>query len=121
MRLGYQAGRDKEISVITMIKRLPLLFAIAALGITSIAPAADARPRRDREQDAAYKARQQGRIMSLRTIESRVMPRMRGAEYLGPELDAGSGTYRLKFMRQGRVIWVDIDARTGQVLGRSGN
>ena len=105
-----------------MVKRTALLLGIAALGLTAVAPAAEARPKRDhREQDAAYKARQQGRIMSLRTIESRVMPRMRGAEYLGPELDAGSGTYRLKFIREGRVIWVDIDARTGQVLGRSGN
>ena len=105
-----------------MVKHIPLLMAVAALGVTSLAPAADARPRRDhREQDAAYKARQQGRIMSLRTIESRVMPRMRGAEYLGPELDAGSGTYRLKFMRGGRVIWIDVDARTGRVLGRSGH
>ena len=105
-----------------MVKHIPLLIAVAALGVTSLAPAADARPRRDhREQDAAYKARQQGRIMSLRTIESRIMPRMRGAEYLGPELDAGSGTYRLKFMRGGRVIWIDVDARTGRVLGRSGH
>ena len=105
-----------------MVKHIPLLMAVAALGVTSLAPAADARPRRDhREQDAAYQARQQGRIMSLRTIESRIMPRMRGAEYLGPELDAGSGTYRLKFMRGGRVIWIDVDARTGRVLGRSGH
>ena len=52
-----------------MVKHIPLLMAVAALGVTSLAPAADARPRRDhREQDAAYKARQQGRIMSLRTI-----------------------------------------------------
>ena len=104
-----------------MVKRIPLFVAAAAIGLTSMAPAADARPRRDREQDAAYKARQQGRIMSLRTIEARVMPHMRGAEYLGPELDAGSGTYRLKFMRGGRVIWIDVDARTGRVLGKSGN
>ena len=104
-----------------MVKRIPLLLAAAALGLTTMAPAADARPRaRDREQDQAYKARQQGRIMPLRTIESRVKPRMRGAEYLAPELN-GSDTYRLKFMRDGRVIWVDVDARTGQVLGRSGN
>jgi uncharacterized membrane protein YkoI len=104
-----------------MVKRIPLLLAVAAIGLTSLAPAADARPRRDREQDAAYKARKQGRIMSLRSIESRIMPHMRGAKYLGPELDAGSGTYRLKFMRGGRVIWIDVDARTGRVIGKSGN
>ena len=97
---------------------VPLL--IAALGMTAVAPMADARPR-DREQDAAYQARKQGRIMPLPRIERSVKPRMRGADYLGPELDSRSGTYRLKFVRNGRVIWVDVDARTGRVRGRSGD
>ena len=95
------------------------LLLSAALGLTALAPAADARPR-DREQDTAWKATKQGQYLPLRSIESRVIPRMRGADYLGPELDAGSSTYRLKFMRGGQVIWVDIDARTGEVVGRSG-
>ena len=47
-----------------------------------------------------------------------ILPRMRGAEYLGPELDVAEGRYRLKFMRGGDVIWIDVDARTGQVLGQ---
>jgi uncharacterized membrane protein YkoI len=103
-----------------MVMRFTLL--LAAIAITAAAVPADARPRdRDRDQDAAYRATQQGRIMPLRMIEARVLPRMGDADYLGPELDAGSGTYRLKFMRGGRVSWVDVDARTGQVLGRSGN
>lgn len=58
--------------------------------------------------------------MSLRSIESMVVPRMRGFDYLGPELDASSGRYRLKFLRAGEVVWIDIDARTGQVLAQSG-
>ncbi len=100
---------------------LRFLILVAACGMTAFAPAADARPK-DREQDVAYKARQQGRIMSLRSIESRVLPRMGDAEYLGPELDGGSGIYRLKFMtRRGRVIWIDVDGRTGAVLGKSGD
>ena len=102
-----------------MKMRIALL--IAGLGLTAMTPAAAERQPRDREQDAAFKATQAGRFLSLRTIESRVVPRMRGAEYLGPELDASSGRYRLKFMREGRVIWVDVDARSGQVLGKSGN
>ena len=59
--------------------------------------------------------------MSLRDIERRVVPNMPGASYLGPEFDRSSGTYRLKFMRRGNVTWVDIDGRTGAVIGRSGN
>ena len=38
-------------------------------------------------------------------------------DYLGPELNGD--TYRLKFMRGGRVIWVDVDAATGRILRRS--
>ena len=94
---------------------------LAVIGLAVMVQPADARPGRDRDQDAAYRATQQGRIMPLRSIESRIVPQMRGADYLGPELDPGSGTYRLKFMRGGRVIWVDVDARSGQVLGKSGN
>jgi uncharacterized membrane protein YkoI len=92
---------------------------IAVIGIAVLAVPADSRPR-SREQDAAFQATQQGRIMPLRHIEARVRPQMQGADYLGPELDAGSSRYRLKFMRDGRVIWVDVDARTGRIIGRSG-
>jgi hypothetical protein len=95
------------------------LLVAAAFGLTALTPAADARPR-DKEQDTAWKATKQGHYLPLRSIENRIVPKMRGADYLGPELDAGSSTYRLKFMRGGEVIWVDIDARTGEVVGRSG-
>lgn len=96
--------------------RIPFLFTLAA---ALAAPSAEARPR-DKEQDAAFKGTQAGRLMPLRTIESRIVPRMGDADYLGPEFDPANGRYRLKFMREGRVIWIDIDARTGQVLGQSG-
>jgi uncharacterized membrane protein YkoI len=112
------AKRELRQNVKLMVSRLFLL--LAAFGTVAIAPAADARPR-DREQDVVFKAMKQGRIMPLRQIEARVLPRMRGAEYLGPELDPGSGTYRLKFMHGGRVIWIDVDARTGEVIGKSGH
>ena len=95
------------------------LILSALLGLTALAPAADARPPRDRDQDAALRALQEGRIMSLRSIESMVVPRMRGFAYLGPELDTASGRYRLKFLRGDEVVWIDIDARTGQVLSQS--
>ena len=102
-----------------MVSRIFIALAAAGL-LTAPVAATEAQRGRDRDQDQAYEARKQGKILSLREIESRILPRMRGAEYLGPELNSGS-TYRLKFMRGGRVIWVDIDARTGQVIGSSGN
>lgn len=98
-----------------MIK--PFLISLTALAI--VAAPVDARPR-DREQDAAFRGTQEGRFVPLRIIEGRIVPRMRGFDYLGPELDPGAGRYRLKFMREGQVVWIDVDARTGEVVGRSG-
>ena len=34
---------------------------------------------------------------------------------------AAAATYRLKFMRGGRVVWIDVDARNGKVLQTSGD
>lgn len=115
--LSLYARSDSSDSVSPMSLRI--LFLIAASGMTALAPAADARPR-DREQDAAFRATQQGRFMPLRAIESRILPHMHGFHYIGPELDPGAGRYRLKFMRGPQVIWIDVDARSGDVIGRSG-
>ena len=87
----------------------------AALGVGLIASPVLADPPRD--QDRAFEATREGRSMPLPKIERRVLPFMGGADYLGPEFDGD--TYRLKFMRGGRVIWVDVDAATGRILRRS--
>lgn len=60
-----------------------------------------------------------GNVLSLREIERKVLPTMSGAEYLGPAYDSAAMAYRLKFLRDGRVMFVDIDARTGKILRRS--
>ena len=100
-----------------MLKPLSLLGIAAAL--VAVAAPADARPK-ERAPDSAFEARQQGRILPLPEIEARFRTRMRDADYLGPELDMASGRYRLKFLRGERVIWIDVDGRTGQEVGRSG-
>ncbi len=92
------------------------LVLIAALGLSALTPAADARPR-TKEQDAAFRATKEGHIMPLRVIEAIIVPRMGSATYLGPELEGER--YRLKFIRDGQVIWIDVDARTGRIAGRS--
>jgi hypothetical protein len=103
---------------LNMVQKL-ILF-LAALGMAATAATAEAKPRH-RDQDVAFEATQQGRIMPLRVIERRIVPQMGGAEYLGPELDGASSRYRLKFMRRGRVIWVDVDGKSGRVVGKSGD
>lgn len=71
----------------------------------------------ERDQDRAFQAYREGRSMPLPKLERRVMPFMGGADYLGPEFNGQ--TYRLKFMQNGRVIWVDVDAATGRIIRRS--
>ena len=106
------------------VMKLFRAFFSAALGASLLASPVLAEGPRDREgreqkrdQDRAFEATQEGRSMPLPKIEQRVMPFMGGADYLGPELNGG--TYRLKFMRGGHVIWVDVDAATGRIIRRS--
>jgi hypothetical protein len=62
-----------------------------------------------------------GQGVSVREIERRVIPRMPGAQYLGFDYDRSTDVYTLKFLRNGSVIWVDVDGRTGAIVRRSGN
>jgi uncharacterized membrane protein YkoI len=96
---------------------IPSVLAAAML----LAAPADAQERRPRlsatrggEQVEAYRQAQQGEILPLPEIRARV--RVRGADFIGADFDGR--IYRLKFMRGGEVIWIDVDARTGQIIGR---
>jgi hypothetical protein len=90
-----------------------LLAALAALTPLT----AQAAPRRD-AQGEVRKDMREGKVSSLRDIERRVLPSMSGMQYLGPEYDPAAMAYRLKFIRDGRVVFVDVDARSGQVLNQ---
>ena len=71
----------------------PVLTSIVlALTAASLAMPAEAQRRGDQYQ--AFQARKSGQVLSLREIEDRVLPRMAGANYLGPEYD--DGVYRLR-------------------------
>jgi hypothetical protein len=73
------------------------------------------------DQGEARREMKAGNQLSLREIENRVVPPMKrkGAEYLGPTYDTAAHAYRLKFIQKGRVVFVDVDARTGRVINRS--
>jgi hypothetical protein len=96
-----------------MILRTLLVAAALAAGLTSVSALAD--PSRD--SDRAFKATRDGRSMPLPQLERRVLPFMGGADYLGPEMNGG-GVTRMKFMQNGRVIWVDVDGQ-GRIIRRS--
>lgn len=71
------------------------------------------------DQGEARREMRAGNQLSLREIERRILPQMRGSEYLGPSYDRTARAYRLKFIRDGRVTYIDVDARTGRVISRS--
>lgn len=100
------------------MKRVLALFCAVVLTVSG-ASSAQAQDQRRSDQGEARKEMQAGRVLSLREIEQRVLPQMRGSEYLGPSYDSTARAYRLKFIRDGRVSFVDVDARTGQVISRS--
>jgi nucleoside-specific outer membrane channel protein Tsx len=91
-----------------------LLLPLAALALTApVLAHAQAN-----EQNQARRDMRAGNVKPLREIENRILPTMSGAEYLGPEYDPVALAYRLKFIRNGRVIFVDVDARSGEVLNQ---
>jgi uncharacterized membrane protein YkoI len=99
------------------MRKLIVSCLAGALLATGLAGPAAAQPRSD--QGEARKEMQAGNILRSREIEARILPTMRDAEYLGFAYDSTAMAYRLKFIREGRVLFVDVDARTGRVLRRS--
>ncbi|HEY6814537.1 MAG TPA: PepSY domain-containing protein [Croceibacterium sp.] len=101
-----------------MRKQIAFLAAAALVAGGVAAPAAAQRGRNaaQGEQAMAREEMQAGREMSSRDIERRIVPQMRDSDYLGFEYDPGASAYRLKFLKDGQVTWVDVDARTGRVL-----
>jgi uncharacterized membrane protein YkoI len=100
-----------------MLMRSSKLFAGAAAVLLTLGSVPAAAQRGD--QDEAFEAARSGAIKPLGDIIRNVAPKVRG-DFLGSDYDAADRTYSLKFMRDGSVVVVDVDARTGQVLGTRG-
>jgi hypothetical protein len=98
--------------------KLTLSFVLITTLFSGTTVPADARRG---DEDGAYRALQGGAIRSLRDIETGLVPDMkrRGADYIGGEF-LGAARYRLKFMRDGSVIWIDVDGRTGDIVAKAG-
>ena len=103
------------------MKAVRSLFAgiVTALAMVALMAPAAAQDKPRGDQGEARREALAGTQLSLREIERRVLPQMSGAEYLGPAYDSTVRAYRLKFIRDGRVTYVDVDARTGRIIGRS--
>lgn len=109
-------------SVCVPIAAATALLSLGGGGNAALARTADGMVAQDQSRDDQGDARREmraGNQLSLRQIEQRILPQMRGSEYLGPSYDSTARAYRLKFIRDGRVTYIDVDARSGRVISRS--
>jgi len=79
---------------------------VAGLAAAIAVPAAAA-------PNEAQDLRRAGEIMPFDVIQRRVLQEVPG-EYMGAQFDPGTRRYRFRFMRDGNLINVDVDARTGE-------
>ena len=93
-----------------------LFASVVAIALVSGGLAVPAAAQSGGDQASAREEMRAGRILPPREIERRVLPQMRGHEYLSFEYDGASSAYRLKFIKEGQVVWVDVDARTARIL-----
>ena len=99
------------------MKRLRLIAGMGVMAALFAAnPPAQASSQRD-EQDAARRAMLDGQVMPFSVIKRRVDAAMGGATYLGSEFNPSTNRYRLKYVKDGKVVWVDADGRTGDIIG----
>ena len=97
--------------------RVIVLLAAAGLAATPTHAFAQRGLQRD-EQNGAYRAMQQGQALPFTEIRRRVSITVPNAQFIGVEIIGGT-IYRLKYMRDGRVLWVDVDGRSGDIVRRS--
>ncbi len=100
-----------------MKMKLPLFMAACAV----LASCGHANAQHRGQQQEVFDQTRNGRILPLKEIERRVLPTMGNTQYIGFDFDSVSGIYTLKFLRNGDVIWVAVDGRSGQIIGRTGN
>jgi uncharacterized membrane protein YkoI len=101
------------------LRRSFMVTFASGLALAALAVPVAAQDQLQSDQGKARDEIKKGTQLSLREIERRILPKMQGSEYLGPAYDSTANAYRLKFIRDGRVTYVDVDAKTGTVIRRS--
>lgn len=101
-------------------------FRIQILVVTFLAPLlaldVSASARGDKDQDHLRQAAAEGQVIPLKRLIENVRARAPYSDmtYLGgPQFDAATMRYGLKFLDGNRVVIVYVDARTGRILGRN--
>ena len=95
---------------------MQFLAAFLALGL--LFASADAQAIEDpSDQDAALAGARSGALMSFGDIRERVSARV-GGRFIGCDCDPNSARYTMRYLRGNKVVEVDVDARTGNILGK---
>lgn len=96
-------------------------LAVLTAGSVTVPARADPEPRAPRhhsDQNEARRAMLSGNVMPFSVLKRRVEQQIGGnADYLGSEFIPDRNSYRLKYMRDRNVLWVDVDGRTGDITG----
>ncbi|MBO9580289.1 MAG: hypothetical protein J7498_05305 [Sphingobium sp.] len=76
---------------------------------------------RENDQDRARENMLDRKVMPFSIIKRRTESAMESeASYVGVAPSPREGVYRMQFLRKdGRVIWVDVDGKTGNIVGRT--
>jgi len=108
------------IRVFSSLNPVAAALALTLVGVGALgAHAGGAQDQFRSEQDQARKEMRAGNIMRSGEIEAKILPMMPDAEYLGFAYDPAARAYRLKFIKEGRVTHIDVDARTGRIINHS--
>ena len=91
--------------------RMSLFLFLAALLLSPPARAIED----PRDQDVALQAREAGELLGLGKIKSSVGAVV-GGRFIGCDCDPHAARYRMKYRVGNKVVLVDVDARTGDIL-----
>lgn len=96
-----------------------LMAGLLAVVATSLPVHAQSFARGD-DQRAARRAMLDGEVMPFSIIKRRVESEMPDAKYVGVGPSSRDGLIRMQFLQHnGKVIWVDVDGKTGNIVGRT--
>lgn len=115
---GKRGGRFYRMSPRVKF-RLAFVWLALCVSAATAAPAQALDPK-VKDHDAARAATKSGEIRSLGEIKSRVGSRVKG-ELVGSKLDMDQKRYRLRYLREGSIVEVDVDAKTGHIIDIDGN
>lgn len=72
------------------------------------------------DQKSARQAMLDGQVMPFSIIKRKIEREMSDATYVGVAPSPREGIYRMQFMRRdGKVVWVDVDGKTGNIIART--